>query len=185
MPLGWAGLGWAVLRQEKLLEYLLSESGKVQQANHTKDWKDSKNYRSSGEVLIVLQYQLKIELIAFLCARNYPNSFMYFMWLIFCFTNKKLWQQEVKNLTHVCRGHRLQRDNLEVAVWLVLGTLAGQAAIPGVRIIFLKPTCAFCTREQALLHKGTVATDNSQSMDVWETIIPGCIGLLFIWSYLT
>lgn len=50
------GLGWAVLKEEKLWQYLPRESGKAQQAIHSKEWKHSKNYRSSGGVLIVFQY---------------------------------------------------------------------------------------------------------------------------------
>lgn len=51
-------------------------------------------------------------------------------------------------------------------------SLGLSAAVPGKSIILSNSTCALCTREQARLYKDSVATDNSQGMDVWETIIP-------------
>lgn len=47
------------------------------------------------------------------------------------------------------------------------------AVIPEKRIFFSTSTCTFCTREQAQLSKDSVAADNSQGVDMWETIIPG------------
>lgn len=179
LPLGWAGLGCSKRR----------EASRV----FTQwDWQGSTSHPHKGLETLQTTIDHREECVD--CsstlieyrANSLPacqgSSWLLYVLcvVIFHFTNKKLRQQEVKNLTHTWRGHWLQRDNMKTAVrWAYqLQYLGGESFSLIPHAHYAPESKLGFTKTQLLLtiHKAWMCGKQS---------FPGCIGLLFIWSYLT